>query len=128
MAAPCTIIHAFAKQYSDKVTLPRDNLIELGKCIGEGAPSETKICIGWLLNTRILELSLPNHKFLAWSKELQSFIDNRSCSLKALESLIGKLENVIYVLKIAGHFMNNIYTLKLKAERKSSCKERFCSS
>ena len=119
VAAPCTIIHALAKQYSDKVNLPRDDLIELGKCIAEGAPSEAKICLGWLLNTRTLKLSLPRHKFLAWIKELQSFIDNKSCSLKSLESMIGKLENVISVFKIAGHFMNNIYTLKLKAERKS---------
>ena len=119
VAAPCTVIHAFAKNCPDKQGLPRDDLIALDKCAAEGSPSEIKICLGWLLNTRSLTISLPKHKYIAWTKELQGFIDRKSCSFKALESMIGKLEHVISVFKILGHFMNNTYWLKLKAEIKS---------
>ena len=32
-----------------------------------------------------------------------------------LRSLIGKLENVVIIIKMMGHFMNNLYALELKS-------------
>ena len=108
-----------AHSCSGENLLPRDDLIALEKCLAEGAPAEIRICLGWELNTRLLLISLPSHKFKAWSAEIQTFIDNKSISHKKLERLIGKLENVITIFKIMGHFMNNLYSSKIKAEKAS---------
>ena len=56
------------------------------------------------------------HKCIDWIVYLDSFLDCSSISHKDLLSLIGKLDNVVTILKMMGHFMNNIYSLDQKAE------------
>ena len=41
-----------------------------------------------------------------------------------IKSLVGKLENVITVLKIMGHFMNNIYALEIKLSKNPQHNEK----
>ena len=119
IAAPCTIIHAVSHSCSGEKFLKRDDMIALDKCLAEGAPAEVKICLGWELNTRLLLIKLPYHKYKAWSTEIQTMINKKSTSHETLESIIGKLENVITIFRIMGHFMNNLYSLKIKAEKAS---------
>lgn len=81
------------------------------KCDSEGAPSETKICLGWNLDTCPLLVSLPLHKYIAWDNDLKNFMNRNSISHKDLKSILGKLEHVITILLMMGHFMNNLYAL-----------------
>ena len=91
-------------------------MIEVDKCITEGAIVEKRICIGWILNTREWLVKLPEHKYKALITNLKKAIKRISVNYNDSKSLIGKLENVIIMIKMMGHFMNNLYAL----ERKSS--------
>ena len=59
-------------------------------------------------------MQLPSHKFIAWSSDVKKLYQ-KTISHADLLSLIGKLENVITVVKMMGHFMNNLYALEEKA-------------
>ena len=115
--APCTVIYAVSNNPSSENHIPRDDMIEIDKCIAEGAISEERICIGWILNTRKLLIKLPEHKCKAWITDLKTFIKRISVNHNDLKSLIGKLENVIIITKIQGHFMNNLYALEMKSSK-----------
>ena len=97
--------------------LPRDDLVAKDKCDAEGAPSETKICLGWNLDTHCLLVNLPLYKYIAWENDLKNFMNKNSISHKDLKSLLGKLEHVITILSMMGHFMNNLYALEIKAAK-----------
>lgn len=109
VAAPCTVIHAIAHKGSGATYLPRDDMIAEDKCDAEGAPALVKTCLGWILNTRSLSVNLPIHKYIAWDLDLKNLINRNSISHTELNSLIRKLENVIVILKIMEHYMNNLY-------------------
>ena len=113
--APCTVIHAVSNNLSSENHIPRDNMIEIYKCITEGAIVEERICIGWISNTRELLVKLPEHKCKAWITALITFIKRISVNHNDLKSLIGKLENMIIITKMRGHFMNNLYALEMKS-------------
>ena len=117
MAAPSTVIHAMANSFTGDTHVDRDDILEEEKAIAEGAAEEIKTCLGLILDTRRLLVKLPHHKFTAWSSDLRKYIGRKTIGHADLKSLIGKLENVITVLKIMGHFMNNLYALEIKLSK-----------
>ena len=118
VAAPCTVLHAVSHQAEKgDMFVPRDDIIAADKNIAEGAPEETKICLGWLLDTRRLLISLPEHKYKAWDMQIKGLISQRSVSCKNLESVLGRLENVAIILRMFAHFLNNIRALQIKAAK-----------
>ena len=72
--------------------------------IAEGAAEEKKICLGWLLDTRRLLVSLPDHKTIAWTAQIDTILNQQTVSEKELSSILGRLENVAQVLVTLGHF------------------------
>ena len=117
IAAPRTVIHAMSYSFTGDTHVDRDDILEEEKGIAEGAAEELKTCLGWILDTRRLLVRLPHHKYIAWYSDLQKYIDRKTIGHADLKSLVGKLENVIIVLKIMGHFMNNIYALEIKLSK-----------
>ena len=116
MAAPCTVIHAVA--HSAEVThIKRQDLISDEKNEAEGAPEEIKICLGWQINTRKLLVSLPSHKYHAWNSQIETVIQSKTVKYKTLESILGRLENVAIIIKMFGHFLNNIRSIQIKGSR-----------
>ncbi len=113
--APGTVIHAVSNITDDELGVKRDHFIARDKCEAEGAIAERRICLGWNIDTRKLQVELPTHKFIAWSRDLDKLILRKTISHSDLLSLIGKLENVITIVKMMGHFMNNLYALEEKA-------------
>ena len=73
---------------------------------------------GRTIDTRKLLVSLPFHKFKAWDKEIEQVLERSSISHEGLKSIIGKLENVILIVKMGGHFMNHLYALEMRAAGK----------
>jgi hypothetical protein len=76
-AAACTVIHAVAHN-AQETCLPHQELIADDKNEVEGAPEETKICLGWLLDMRRLLVCLPCHKYLAWNGQIQELCNRKS--------------------------------------------------
>jgi hypothetical protein len=116
-AAACTVIHAISHQASSDTHLPRQDIIADDKNEAEGAPEEVKICLGWQLDTRRLLVRLPYHKYKAWDSQILALRDRRTASDKDLRSILGRLENVAGINCMLGHFLNNIRSLQLKADR-----------
>ena len=117
-AAPCTVLHSVAHKCIGNIHVKRDNIISDDKNEAKGAPEETKICLGWLLDTRRLLVSLPYHKFKAWTSQIDNILDKKSASGETLESVIGRLENIAIIIPMLGHFFNNIRFLHQKASHK----------
>jgi hypothetical protein len=64
-------IHTLARPTNNNDIIPRKDIISIKKLMAEGQMSETKIVLGWLLNTRTLSISLPLNKHTKWSKDIK---------------------------------------------------------
>ena len=84
----------------------------------EGAPEERKICLGWLLDTRRLLVSLPFHKAKAWNSQIEEVLIRKSANEETLVSVLGRLENIATIIPMMGHFLNNIRHLSLICKKK----------
>ena len=116
--APATVIHAIADNSMHSDTIPRDDILAIDKMKAEGAAEERKICLGWMMDTRRLLVSLPDHKTIGWKAQIDSLFMNKSASEKELASVLGRLENVAQVLTVLGHFLSNIRHMQIVAARK----------
>ena len=116
--APATVIHAIADNSISSMSIPRDDIIAIDKMKAEGAAEERKICLGWMLDTRRLLVSLPNHKTIGWISQIDSLLENKTAGEKDLASILGRLENVAQIMTILGHFLSNIRHMEILAANK----------
>ena len=116
--APITVIHAVADNSHVSDSIPRDDIVAIDKMIAEGAAEERKICLGWMMDSRRLRVSLPDHKMIGWISQINSIMEQKIVSEKDLVSILGRLENVAQVLTALGHFLSNIRHMEIAATRK----------
>jgi hypothetical protein len=88
--------------------VPRRPILSIPKLVAEGRPEEVQVVLGWRLNTRLLEISLPDDKFVAWSADVRNLIAAGICPTKELETLVGRLNHTAYIIPNARHFMSRI--------------------
>ena len=110
--------HIFGRPIDKNEPIPRKDIIAFNKLIAEGAIEEQKILLGWLYDTRRLLISLPLDKWQNWSKDLLDLIENKQTSFHDLDTLIGRLNHVGYIIPTARHFLSRIRNLKYKAKFK----------
>ena len=67
---------------SDTEKVRRNDQIDDTKLQGEGKPSETKIILGWEVNSRKFSVHLPVHKYIAWNGDLQKIIKSGESTLE----------------------------------------------
>ena len=121
--APITVIHAIADNSASSKTIPRDDIVAIDKMKAEGAAEERKICLGWMIDTRRLLVSLSDHKTIGWINQKNAILHNKTVSEKELASIFGRLENVAQVLTTLGHFLSNIRHIQIiAAQRKHNVK------
>jgi hypothetical protein len=58
---------------------------------------ETKMILGWLFNFRTLTVAFPEHKYIAWSQEINQMIKNQWTMKKQLESTIVRIGHIGFV-------------------------------
>ena len=116
--APITVIHAIADNSLSSDNIPRDDIVAVDKMKAEGAAEERKICLGWMLDTRRLLVSLPDHKAIGWKMQIDMILKNKTVSEKDLASIMGRLENIAQVQVVLGHFLSNIRQMQLVAAHK----------
>ena len=56
--------------------IPCKKMVAEDKLKAEGGLSETKTILGWLFNFRTLTVSLPEHKHIAWSREINQMLSS----------------------------------------------------
>jgi hypothetical protein len=92
--------------------LPREVLLSMVKLMGEGRFQETKTVLGWTLDTRRLLVSLSSDTFSLWSSDIRRHILRGSLLAPELETLVGRLEHVGYIIPLVRHFLGRICRLK----------------
>jgi hypothetical protein len=91
--------------------IPRDDPNSLKKLAAEGLPEESKICLGVLLDTYSLLATLPRHKYKAWTAKIRRSLEQGKIGFKALEQVIGQLENVCHIFQPGRHFIGRLWAL-----------------
>ena len=74
--------------------------------------------LGWTLNTRTLEIKLPAHKWLAWSKTLSDMIMKGTTNFEEMETVVGRLTHLAIVIQQVLHFLSRIRQLRDRAENR----------
>ncbi len=88
--------------------IPHRPIHSIPKLFAEGQPKEVQVVLGWRLNTRLLEILLPDDKYIAWSADVRNLRAAGSCLVKELETLVGRLNHTAYIIPNSRHFMSRI--------------------
>ena len=121
-AATPLAIEVAARPNDANEPIPREKMVAEDKLKAEGGLSETKTILGWLFNFRTLTVSLPEHKYIAWPNDLRQMIRSRRTTKKQLESTIGRLGHVGYIIPWEYHYLSRLRTLLSRAGKMRSIK------
>jgi hypothetical protein len=91
-------IHTLARPTNGNDTIPRKDIISIKKLLAERQVAETKIVLGWLINTRTLSISLSLDKHLKLSKDISDLLSSTKIKNKHLEVLIGQLDHTATII------------------------------
>ena len=78
------------------------------KWLAEGTQEETKIVLGWMLNTITFTLALPKLKVLSYTNQAKEILRLNIIHHKNLESIVGRLERTSYAVPNTKFFLNRI--------------------
>ena len=106
-AAPLAVDTVFRSENKDD-PLPRPPAASIKKLKAEGLPDETKIVLGWLINTRLFRIFLPIDKASFWIIDLKSILRKDKVNAKFLERNIGRLNHAGYILPTGRYFLNRL--------------------
>ncbi len=90
-------IRSFARLASDDDVIPRKDIISLKKLNAEGSLQESKTILGWVINSRSLQISLPDQKLHGWVKDIDTILSSKKSSYQLLEMILGRLNHVACV-------------------------------
>jgi hypothetical protein len=96
----------------------------------EGFLSETPTILGWVINTRLMTMSLPYKKFKHWNKDLIKVIKTRKISFKDLEKILGRLNHAALACPFMRYFLSRLRKVLLLWQNSNSTKKvkRYLSS
>ena len=116
-AAVPLAVDIMSRRVASREPVPRSALLNKAKMSAEGALEETKIVLGWKLDTRHLLISLPDHKYGAWTGQIKEILKTKRVTAKALETVLGRLTNAASILPMARHFLPRLRFRHLKMEK-----------
>ena len=94
-----------------KSSIAQSYMLSQKKWIAEGRQEETKTILGWRVDTRILTVSLPEEKYIAYSNQIKSRINAGKVDHKNLQNLVGRLQRASYVTPHSKYFLNQLRAL-----------------
>lgn len=97
--------HVFTRPLAEDEHVVREKFIAQDKLAAEGNPSEIKTILGWIVNTRLLLISLPSDKYTVWCDDITSISKVRHCKRKTLEQLIGRLNHTSLIIPTARFYL-----------------------
>ena len=121
-AAVLLAIHILDRPTNDEDPITRVDLVSLSKLTAEATLEEQKVLLGWKLDTRSLSISLPPDKHIAWSNNIHDILKKKSSTFSELETLIGRLGHVTFIIPYAKYFMSRLRSLLYTAKHKRSVK------
>ena len=94
-------------------------MVAKDKLKAEGGLSETKTILGWHFNFQTLTMTLPEHKHIAWSREILRMIASHCTTKKQLESTIGRQGHIGYIIPWVFHFLSRLRMLLSVTNKRS---------
>jgi hypothetical protein len=88
-----TAVDVTCRPTNPKDTLHRDDALHLGKTLVEGAPSESFLVLGWVIDLRRLKILLPKDKLHAWTHDIHDIRASTKIMKGRLETLVGRLQH-----------------------------------
>ena len=116
------IIHSIFRPKDPEEPIERDDNISMKKLMAEGQPSEIRVMLGWQIDSRRMRISLPTTKATIWAKDIDNILNRQRVNKKELESMIGRLNHVGYILPTGRYFLNRLRHLLMRCERYGSQK------
>jgi hypothetical protein len=110
-------IEVAARPNDPNEPIPREKMVAEDKLKAEGGLSEMKVILGWEFNFRTLTVTLPEHKHIAWSREIVQMITSRRTTKQQLESTIGRLGHVGFVIPWVFHFLSRLRLLLSESDK-----------
>ena len=110
-------IHTVFRPRDPRDPLPREDTTSIRKLRGEGTPDERKIVLGWLVDTRKFRVYLPRPKALDWLQQIDEITKAGKTNTKTLESMIGKLNHIGYIMPQGRYFLNRLRHLLKKTKK-----------
>ena len=106
------------RRAGDEKSFPRDDLLALSKFLAEARPSESKVILGWRVNTRLFSVSLLAEKHLTWKRSIERLLERRRepVPAKVLEKLLGRLNHAAFVVPLSRHFTGRLYQALSRAQ------------
>ena len=102
-------MHLTSRPHSgDTESIMRRPILSQPKLEAEGAPAESQIVLGWRIDTRRMQVSLPDDKYKAWRDDLELAIKKGTCPFQDLEALVGRLNHSTMVVPLTRHFLSRI--------------------
>ncbi len=99
-------IHTLAHPLDPLDEISRKEIISLKKNLAEGRPSELKTVLGWNINSRSLNISLPIDKYNAWSQDINVILSSGKVQKSTMETLTGRLNHVAYLMDMLRNFLS----------------------
>ena len=91
--------------------IARRDILSGPKLIAEGTPAEEQLVLGWMLDTHRLLMRLPQDKYDAWSQDLRDLRLNKVTTYGDIDSIVGKLNHVAFLIPLACHFLTRLRAL-----------------
>ena len=107
-ATPLAVFACARPHAGNGEPIPRRENLSPSKLEAEGTPAEVQIVLGWELDTRALILRLPFDKYTAWLADIHILLNTATTTLTELESTIGRLNHVAYVIPLSRHFLSRL--------------------
>ena len=115
-APPLAVYSVFRPIHKDE-PITRDDPIAIKKLLGEGQPSEQKVMLGWKLCTRQSRIFLPMDKCKSWTMEIENLLTNMTTTEKEMESTVGRLNHVGFIIPNARYFLNRLRHLLFRCQK-----------
>jgi hypothetical protein len=103
------VIYEFLRPLDASETTPRCDLISLKKFQAEERMEEIKTILGWIINTRILFVSLPVDNHYKLSKHIDKILSSTRGNSKKLEKLLGRLNHVAAIQSMIHDFLGRLH-------------------
>jgi hypothetical protein len=115
MAVPLAI-RTLTRPLDPNDEIPRNDIISIKKIQAKARLEETKMVLGWVLNTRS-QISLPIDKYQKWTADINIMISNPLICVKQLKSTLGRLNHVATIISIMRHFLGRLHHAFLRASK-----------
>lgn len=113
VAALPLVLHLLFRPFSKEEPIHRTNVLFLQKVAMEGTLRELIKYIRWLTNTPAFTIALPQDKAAEWLNQIDQLIAQWHPTFADLDSTIGQLNHVGFIIPNTQHFLSRIHKAKI---------------